>query len=315
MLASLLAANRRLGLGCRLFVLTRSADHFRQTAPDLAKAEGVTLISGDVRQFEFPEAQIDYVVHGATDVVAQGSMVELFDTCIAGTRHVLDIAVRADARRVLLLSSGAVYGRQPPDLLNIPETYLGAPDPLALASAYSEGKRATEWLGAAYASMHGLNVTVARCFAFVGPYLPLDKHFAIGNFIRAALNDTAIEIQGDGTPYRSYMYAADMAAWLWTILLRGRTATAYNVGGEEAITIAQLASLVATLLRPGLPIRIARQAPEGAVPERYIPDTARAKGELGLAHTISLEDGILRTAHWHGHARPLQQGNKCKRSI
>ncbi|QHJ00156.1 NAD-dependent epimerase/dehydratase family protein [Xylophilus rhododendri] len=305
LLASLLHAGRRFALDCRITVLSRNPQAFRSEAPFLAQAPGVSLLQGDVRSFAWPDQRFDLVIHAATDVVASATPLETFDTCVQGTRRVLDLAVQAGAQRVLLVSSGAMYGRQPEGQEGVPESWLGAPDIRDARSAYGEGKRATEWLGAAYSKQHGLDVRVARCFAFLGPYLPLDKHFALGNFLRDAMAGQPIVIQGDGTALRSYLYAADMAAWLWAILLRGERGGTYNVGGGEAVSIAQLARRIAQALASPSAVTVQGQAGGGMAPDRYVPDTRKALGALALGVPLALDEAIRRTAAWHRAATDL----------
>ena len=301
LLATFLHANQRLDLAARVVVLSRRPEAFLDEFPELRGAAGIEWLTGDVRSLA-PEAagECGFAIHAATDVVATSTPADILDTCTAGTRRVLDAMSPGTApRRLLLLSSGAVYGRTPPELGAIPEDWTGAPDPLAPASAYGEGKRVSELLCAmAAAARPGLEVSIARCFAFVGPHLPLDKHFAIGNFIGAALRGEDIRIQGDGTPLRSYLYAADLAHWLWVMLFDAPSGRAYNVGGAEALSIGELAHRVNRVLQGTGEVRIAQTPRPGAAPQAYLPSVDRIAAELGLTAAAGLDDAILRTARW-----------------
>ena len=301
LLESFAWANDRLGLDASVLVLTRDPAAFRAKAPHLAAHPAIQFHTGDVRSFEFPEGRFSHVIHAAADVSATLGAEEplrVFDTIVAGTRRALDFACHCQARKFLLTSSGAVYGRQPPDLAQVPEDYAGAPNPLGPDSAYHEGKRAAELLCALYGKQHGLETRIARCFAFVGPWLPLDIHFAIGNFIHDGLRGGPIKVNGDGAPFRSYLYAADLAGWLWTVLFKGQPARPYNVGSEMALPIGEVARLVGGAFQPPVEVRFARPLQPGKPAERYVPSTARARMELGLRETIPLADAIRRTIQW-----------------
>lgn len=301
LLETFLRANRRLALQARLSVLTRDAQKFRAFAPHLADDPAVDLVIGDVRNFVFPAGAFSHVVHAATESSAELNQQQprlMFDTIVDGTAHALDFAQQAGVTKFLFLSSGAVYGRQPAELSQVAEDFAGAPNALSPASAYAEGKRAAEFL---CATASGFDCLIARPFAFVGPYMKLEAHFAIGNFLRDRLAGRAIQVSGDGRPLRSYMYASDLAWWLWTILLRGAPLRPYNVGSEEAVTIADLAHTVASLdLGPTIPpcaVEIHGTPTAGPAP-RYIPSTARAQSELALRCSVSLAESIRRTARW-----------------
>jgi dTDP-glucose 4,6-dehydratase len=194
----------------------------------------------------------------------------------------------------LLTSSGAVYGPQPSELAAIPEDWSGSPPLAEPSTAYGQGKRAAEHLCALVGEQHGLETVVARCFAFVGPDLPLNVHFAIGNFIRDALTADAITVAGDGSPLRTYLDQSDLAHWLLTLLEHGRPGQAYNVGSDEVISIAALAHLVRDILAPEKPVHILGQPDPGAARNRYVPDIRKAQQDLGLSVTIPLAEAIRR---------------------
>ena len=298
LLESFIWANEKLNLNAHAVVLTRSPEAFRIKAPHLAGNEAVTLLQGDVRNFDFPKDLFSHIIHAATESSAKlndENPLLMLDTIIEGTRHVLDFAKTCGARKFLLTSSGAVYGKQPPGLTHIPEDYSGAPDPMDPKFAYGHGKRIAEHLCVLYARETNIEMKIARCFAFVGPYLPLDAHFAIGNFIRDALNGGPIIIKGDGTPCRSYLYAADLAIWLWTILFKGQSCRPYNVGSEESLSVAELAHMVAQTFTPTPSVQILKTPSDSKSIERYIPSIKRVSLELQLCPFINLQTAIQRT--------------------
>ena len=143
-----------------------------------------------------------------------------------------------------------------------------------------------------------MQIQIARCFAFVGPFLPTDKHFAIGNFIQDALTNRPIQIKGDGTALRSYLYAADLTIWLMTILLEGKPGACYNVGGETPYSMSDLAKCVVKALGSDVGVLVQGRSLPGATPDRYLPSTLRARSELGLKESFSLEQSIVQTAEF-----------------
>jgi dTDP-glucose 4,6-dehydratase len=298
LLEALLWLDRVHGLDLRLTVLSRQPERFRRNVPGLAAHPALRLAQGDVRDMAGLHGRYDIVIHAATDVAASAAgPKETFDAIVRGGEQALALARRSGAARFLLTSSGAVYGRQPPGLTHVPEDYPGAPAPTDVRSAYGQGKRVVEWLGACERQAGGLDVQIARCFAFLGPYQPLDAPFAAASFLRDILGGTPVRVNGDGRAVRSYLYAADLAIWLLTILVRG-DGQPYNVGSPERISIAGLATRMSTVLNGrddstvlGIPV-------PGAQAEQYVPDVARAAA-LGLSVCTPLDDAIRRTAAWH----------------
>jgi nucleoside-diphosphate-sugar epimerase len=300
LLESFAWANRRLELNARAVALSRHPHTLVEKAPHLAEDPAIALHAADVRQDAFPQGSFSHVVHAATEASAslnRQTPVVMFDTIVEGTRHALEFAAANSVGKFLFVSSGAVYGTQPPQISHLSESFAGGPDPLDTANAYAEGKRAAELL-CALAASSPLEIKIARCFAFVGPHMKLDAHFAIGNFISDRLHNRPVCVQGDGSAVRSYLYASDLMVWLWTILFQGQSGRAYNVGSEEGLNMASLARQVAAALPPEVDVNIAGKATPGTAGHRYVPCTARAREELGLHAEVPLREAIRRTHNW-----------------
>ena len=297
-LETLAWANTKLNLNIKATVLTRNIKIFNKKALHIISNKSFSFIEDDVKNFKFPKQKFNYIIHAATDFHMENSKkssLTIFDTIVEGTRRVLDFSVQCRADKILYVSSGAVYGKQPSGISHISEYYTGAPDLNSLISAYAEGKRSAEMLCTLYSGKYDLSIKIARCFAFVGPYLQLDENFAIGNFISSLLKNKKIIIHGDGTPIRSYMYVSDLVIWLITILIKGKNCYPYNIGSEEEISIEDLAKTIAGFSKKPLAVEINTKKTDSYEIDRYVPSTQKARKELGLKQHIRLRDGILKT--------------------
>ena len=291
-----LLACDRAGLRFTASVITRSIAAFEAAAPHVARHPCIRLIEGDVRSFSLPEHAFTHVVHlAASNRLADYATApqEQIDVIVDGTRRMLSAARACGAKRFLYASSGAVYGRQPADIPRLREDCGRGPDPLAPMQAYGIAKSMAEHLCCQASRGGRLGAVIARGFAFAGPLFPLETHQAFGSLMADGLAGRTLQILGDGTARRSYLYGADLAMWLWTLLLQGKSNTAYNVGSEEEISVEELARLIGAHF--GVRYSVVK-APDPSKPgDRYVPSTARARA-LGLRQNFSLEHAIVMAA-------------------
>lgn len=299
LLESFIWTKEKSHINAEITLLIRNFERFRKEMSYIVEKPYIRLHLGDVRTFDFPEGQFEYIIHlasaSAEGKYANEDPVLRFDTIVQGTRRVLEFASQCGCEKFLYTSSGYVYGRQPNDVSHIQEDYVPSISLNDSNAPLGIGKLASEFLCNEFCKKNNFQAKIARCFSFVGPYLQLDIHYAIGNFIRDGLKGGPIIVKGDGTPYRSYLYAADLAIWLWTILFKGKSCRPYNVGSEEAITIKDLAYLVASCFEKPIEVKIFGTPDPTKPPERYVPSTARARTELGLSQTVILREAILKT--------------------
>lgn len=306
LLEALTAANSAYRLGVRAVVLTRDRARFASRAPHLADDPCLAYVDGDAGSFPYPTGSFDFAVHAATERWFEPDRerpLGILQHDFTATCRVLDFAAARGVRKLLFTSSGAVYGPGSASLDSIPEEYPGAADPVAPGSGYSVSKWLSEFACASYGRAFGFDAVVGRLFAFVGAYLPLGEGYAIGNFIRDALEKRPIEIKGDGTAIRSYLYGADLAVWLWSLLLRGTGGRVYNVGSPHGVSIRELAEVVVGSTSEAIPIHVLGHADAGRAPSRYVPNVTRAEEELGLRVWIPLDEAVRRTYEFHRAAR------------
>ena len=285
----------------RIVAVARQASRLRAEAPELCSA-AIELVDADVRDLD-STFDADLLIHAAASSDARsyrddpGTEARII---VEGTRRVCEAARSAKRRpRLLYVSSGAVYGRQPRGVVAIGENTPWTVDADPDKEAYVQAKRAAEAIVQDMAECAGVPARIARCFAFVGPWLPLDKHFAIGNFIGNAWRGEPVDVRARHPVFRSYLHADDLAIWLLQLATaEGDRCEIFNVGSDEAVSIRDLASLVATVGGVGVALpKMSSAEAEDAVaqPDRYVPDIGRARRELGLEVTIPLRDAVERT--------------------
>jgi dTDP-glucose 4,6-dehydratase len=291
-------ANEKHNLDFELILLTRSADKSIQEQPWLNR-KFIRIVEGDVKTFQLNNEAFDYFIHAATAASATLNELdprEMADTIIEGTKRVLSLASHSQNPKFLFVSSGAVYGSQPSDILHMSELGHLGPDITNPANAYGEAKRMAELYCQFAQKRKEIDLKIARCYAFVGPYLPLDQHFAAGNFINDHLKGKEITLHGDGKPYRSYMYPTDLIEWLITILVRGQPGVAYNVGSDEDVQLVQLARAIDSGKNG---VKILGLNSNNARRVAYVPSIEKSRSELGLTLRVGLEESINRTILWH----------------
>ena len=291
--------NSKLQAEIQLVLLSRDPESFLRKYPQFADPQ-FRFVKGDMRDFEFPRERMDFIIHGASEVLRQDHYDDPSEVLIGsllGQKHLNELAAQKRPEAFLLISTGAAYGPQPRDMDVVPETYMGGPDTTLETSSYAEGKRLAESLACVGGQRGNYPVKVARAFTFAGPWLPLDGPFAVGNFVGDTLRGESVHVTGDGTPLRSYMYSRELIVWLLHILCRGEAFRVYNVGSPVAVSIHELAERISLHgVRP-LPISVA-QRPTSQLPSRYVPDTTRAQQELGLHMHVDTAESLRRYYAW-----------------
>ena len=274
-------------------LLSRSPAQFLLRFPEYADHSWLNLVQGDLEHLPqvTPGTYTD-IIHGAADTHKSDDSKLWLSQLVDGTRNVLEFADRVHVNRLLFISSGAVYGAQLPNVKSLRESQPFAPLPTGITSTYGHGKRMAEQLCTLYAAQSkDVECVIARCFAIVSRHIPFDGPYAVGNFMRDALAGQGIHISGNGQTIRSYIAGRDMAHWLFTLLYRGRSGEAYNVGSHQPISTLELATLIRDIVGIDQSILVGNSV-DSSGRSFYLPCTEKAQ-ELDLSVETSLRDELM----------------------
>lgn len=300
LILSLLHYNKLSHGTFRLHILTRDKEKLLQDKHIDFRNEIFHIIQTDIRTLSL-EDKYDYVVHGATSASAElneKDPIEMFSVVVDGTKRVLSELNRIKfSGKIINLSSGAVYGVQDNDTKFIKESDCSAPDTSNAVHAYAEAKRSSESLFALYSKQYKFKFANARIFALLGPMLPLNVHFAAGNFIHNVLKMKKLVIKGSGKPIRSYLYPTDLVLWILFLLLDNDATGSFNLGSKEDISICDLADMIAKKYHTSF--NIENKNDKGWNTSRYVPDNEKIISCSGINQSVFLDEAIQRTYQWN----------------
>lgn len=283
----------------------------------------LSLVRHDIRN-PLPAniGDFQFIIHAASiasPTYYRKDPIGTMDANVNGLRMLLEYARSQDLKGqpiegCLFFSSSEIYGDPSPENIPTPETYRGLVSCTGPRACYDEAKRYGETLCVNFAQQLGIPVKVARPFNNYGPGLKISDRRVMPDFVRNIMSGQDIIMLSDGSPRRTFCYAADAVTGYYKVLVKGHNGEAYNIGVEEPeISMAELAEKLASLARDlfGYKGKVMRQASQDASylvdnPNRRCPIITKARTHLGYNPRVSLNDGMKRSLIWYGENRQAE---------
>ena len=287
-LSSIQYFNKNYNTNINVVDLSRNPKLFLSKYP-FFNDTNIKFHKGDLKNLNDISNQFDFIIHAGMDV--NSSLHKKDQSLIKDEKiiidQVIDLYNRSNSKKILYTSSGSYYGIYNSNESPPREDFKPRPNnnPYHSAKILSEAKIISS----------NVNYSIGRCFAFIGPYLPLGANFAAGNFINNLLNNQNIHINSDGKAIRSYLYMADLMIYLFKLLCIQEN-TIVNIGSDEAITISELANLISKH-STNTKVNVAKKY-EGGEINSYFPCTEKLT-RMFQHKNISLHDSVARTVGWY----------------
>jgi dTDP-glucose 4,6-dehydratase len=292
LISSILYANKFLDEKIHIKTITRNLDRFKNNYPDLSNSSQLTLLEGDLASLENIEVEVDYFIHCAANVITSNSTSDrasYIQKEKENTDNVLSFCKRNNVKRIIFTSSGAVYGNK--NNLTHPSKEDSSPE--GELTPYGESKLISEELISTFCINNQIEFNTARCFAFLGGYIPLEGSFAAGNFINNMLSDKDIIINSDGQALRSFMYMTDLCIALFKLLSCAESGLVLNVGSSKEVSIKDLAFEIVKYSPKAKVIINKKELSETY--NKYIPDMNRASNIMNIKCHVSFSEAVKRT--------------------
>ena len=292
--SSLIEANDRLKLNLKIALYVRDPLRAFQGL-NLDAKDPVELIKVDYLWDNLIDiGQSDFIVHAATPTdINRNSGMDVYSAPTIGVANsILHASRRATSSlRIIHLSSGSVYGPLKNNLNQFNESKVTFEDDMT--DEYTKAKISAEKIIEGSSVNSFVKFANPRLFTFAGPHLPLDKHFAVGNFVSNGRNKESIVVKGNPNSVRSYMYPTELITNLIFIMLDPREIP-INVGSEISITIEELAYKVKGFF-PQSNVVFTNENDEVS---RYWPSTSNLRKNYGFVLQHSIDEILERWISW-----------------
>jgi UDP-glucuronate decarboxylase len=294
-----------LGIEDRINVigLARNRDRALERLGQYKNSDDFSLIIQDICTPVHLDLKIDYIIHAACQASPKyynQDPAGVIWTNVKGMQNLLELAVKNKVDAFLYFSSSEVYGEVNESLDSIREIDKGYIDPMDTRNCYAESKRICETMCISWYQQFGVPVKIVRPFHTYGPGLSLDDGRVFADFVADILHGRNISLKGNGSTVRSFCYLADAALGYFTVLLKGETAQAYNVGNDQcAVSILELARLLSSLVpEKQLKVIVNHDQSSGNFSKDRVmkscPDISKIRA-LGWEPVYTIKEGFERT--------------------
>ncbi|MBA7514657.1 UDP-glucose 4-epimerase [subsurface metagenome] len=308
-------AEQLLKMGNRVLVVDDLSTGKRENISHLEGDEKFSFIQGTILNEPLIERLVeecDIIYHLAAAVGVEfiiGNPIRSIEINVLGTEIVLRLAEK-NKKKVIITSSSEIYGKNQKEVFTESDgRVLGTT--LTHRWSYSCSKALGEFLALAYWREKCLPVIIVRLFNTCGPRQRGNYGMVVPRFIEQAISGKPITIYGDGNQTRSFAYISDVVNGMVSLANHpGAVGEIFNLGGEQEITISDLAKKVKRLTKSNSEIVYLSYEEvygEGFEDMRHrIPDTTKIRNLIGYLPRVGLDDTLKKTIEYHRNKKKVE---------
>jgi len=294
-------AEKLLALGHEVTSLDDLSTGRKENLKNLEGASGFNLVQGNMLDETLVDSlmsKVDGCFHLGAALGVKRILERPYESLVANTQGT-EIAVKAAVKygvKFFLASTSELYGKNPKQpLTEESDRVIGSPQ--LVRWAYSEAKAIDESVVQMFHQSHGLKFVTGRFFNTVGPRQAGAYGMVLPRFVSAAIKNEPIQVYGDGSQSRVFCHVSDAVDGVLRIFFDDSlVGEAFNIGGEEEISISKLAERVIRIVGSNSKIESVayKDAYAAGFEEtmRRVPDTSKLRQKTGWAPKYSLDDTI-----------------------